>query len=95
MRPSAGHAACIDDGEALALARLAKRIEAGRGAAQDIEWAIGADGEISVLQVRPETVWSRRESAGLVSESRTAVGHVLARLSGGRVAAAGPGHREP
>ena len=90
-----GHAACIDNDEALALARLGKRIEAGRGAAQDIEWAIGADGAVRVLQVRPETVWSQRESAGLVAESRSAVGHVLARLSGGRVAAAGPGHRDP
>ena len=90
-----GHAACIEDAEALSLATLAKRIEAHRGAAQDIEWAIGADGEVHVLQVRPETVWSQRESAGLVSESRSAVGHVLARLSGGRVATAGPGQREP
>ncbi len=92
--PERGHAACIDDAEALALARLAKRIEEHRGAAQDIEWAIGADGAVRVLQVRPETVWSQRESAGLVSESRSAVGHVLARLSGGRVATAGPGHRD-
>lgn len=90
-----GHMACIEDAEALALATLAKRIETHRGAAQDIEWAIGADGEVRVLQVRPETVWSQRESAGLVSESRSAVGHVLARLSGGRVATAGPGQREP
>ncbi len=89
-----GHTACIDDDEALALATLAKRIETHRGAAQDIEWAIGADGAVRVLQVRPETVWSQRESAGLVSESRSAVGHVLARLSGGRVATASPGHRD-
>ena len=89
-----GQAACIEDAEALALARLAKRIEGHRGAAQDIEWAIGADGEVRVLQVRPETVWSQRESTGLVSESRSAVGHVLARLSGGRVATAGPGQRD-
>ncbi len=95
LAPERGQAACIDDHEALALARLAKRIEAHRGAAQDIEWAIGADGETHVLQVRPETVWSQRKSAGLVSESRSAVGHVLARLSGGRVATAGPGHRDP
>ena len=95
LAPEQGQAACIEDAEALALARLAKRIEGHRGAAQDIEWAIGADGEVRVLQVRPETVWSQRESAGLVSESRSAVGHVLARLSGGRVAAAGPGHRDP
>ena len=95
VAPERRHAACIDDAEALALARLAKRIEARRGAAQDIEWAIGADGDVRVLQVRPETVWSQRESASLVSESRSAVDHVLARLSGGRVAAAGPGHRDP
>ena len=95
LAPERGHTACIEDTEALALARLAKRIEAHRGAAQDIEWAIGADGEIKVLQVRPETVWSQQESTGLVSESRSAVGHVLARLSGGRVATAGPGQREP
>ena len=94
LAPERENAACIEDGEALALARLAKRIETRRGAAQDIEWAIGADGDVRVLQVRPETVWSQRESAGLVSESRSAVGHVLARLSGGRVAAAGPGHRD-
>ena len=93
--PERERAACIEDAEALALARLAKRIEAHRGAAQDIEWAIDAEGEVRILQVRPETVWSQRESAGLVSESRSAVGHVLARLSGGRVATAGPGQREP
>ena len=93
--PERTRTACIDDAEALALAKLAKRIEERRGAAQDIEWAIGADGDVRILQVRPETVWSQRESAGLVSESRSAVGHVLARLSGGRVAGADPGHREP
>ena len=95
MAPEQRHAACIDDAEALALAKLGKRIEARRGAAQDIEWAIGTGGDVRILQVRPETVWGQRESAGLVSESRSAVGHVLARLSGGRVAGAGPGHRNP
>lgn len=95
IAPERRHAACLDDAEALALARLAKQIETRRGAAQDIEWAIAADGDVRVLQVRPETVWSQRASAGLVSESRSAVGHVLARLSGGRVATAGPGHRDP
>ena len=95
IAPERGESVCIDDTEALALANLAKRIEGRRGTAQDIEWAIGADGDVRILQGRPETVWSQRESAGLVSESRTAVGHVLARLSGGRVAGAGPGHRNP
>ena len=95
IAPGRRESVCIEDAEALALVSLAKQIEGRRGAAQDIEWAIGADGDVRILQVRPETVWSQRESAGLVSESRTAVGHVLARLSGGRVAGAGPGHRNP
>ena len=94
LSPELERGACIEDAEALALAKLAKRIEGHRGAAQDIEWAIGTDGEVRILQVRPETVWSQRESAGLVSECRSAVGHVLARLSGGRVATARRGQRD-
>ena len=94
IAPSRAQGVCIDDAEALALARLAKQIEARRGAAQDIEWAIGEGGDVSVLQVRPETVWSQRESAGIVSASRTAVDHVLTRLSGVRVAGAGAGRND-
>ena len=89
--PGREGAACIDDDEALALAALAKRIEAECGAAQDIEWAIGEDGALRILQVRPETVWSRRQSAGIVSARRSAVDHVLTRLSGVRVVQAGAG----
>jgi pyruvate, water dikinase len=78
--------ACIDTPEAIALAELAKQIEQRRGAAQDIEWALNQAGDIRILQVRPETVWSQRESEGLVSSTKSPVDHVLARLSGVPVA---------
>ncbi len=78
---------CVTDGELVELARLAKRIEQHRGAPQDIEWAVASDGALRVLQVRPETVWSRREAKPVVAAQRSPVGHVLSRLSGVRLAA--------
>jgi phosphohistidine swiveling domain-containing protein len=39
----------------LALARLAARTEAAFGGPQDVEWAIGADGRLWLLQSRPVT----------------------------------------
>jgi pyruvate,water dikinase len=55
--------ASLSPEEIARLVELGKRIERLRGAPQDIEWAIDETGVLSVLQVRPETVWSRR-SAG-------------------------------
>lgn len=72
---------CLSDEDVVALARLAKQIEAGRGAPQDIEWAIGADGRIAVLQVRPETVWSGKVSRP-VAQIASPISHVLMRMSG-------------
>ena len=94
IAPKREKAVCIDDAEALELAKLAKQIETRRGAAQDIEWAISEEGDVSVLQVRPETVWSQRPSAGLVSESKSAVDYVLTRLSGVRMAGARAGTQD-
>ncbi len=45
----------LSDGEAVALAKLGKRIEDHYGSAQDTEWAIDADGAIWMLQSRPVT----------------------------------------
>jgi pyruvate,water dikinase len=78
-------AVCLTDDEVLQLAALAKHIEQKRGAPQDIEWAISEQGELRVLQVRAETVWSRKQASSLVSTPRSPVGHVLARLAGGGV----------
>lgn len=72
----------LSEQEVIELATLGKRIEKERGAPQDIEWALGADGTINVLQVRPETVWSTRQAKPTISIS-SPINHVLARLSGG------------
>lgn len=58
---------CIDDGDVLKLAGYAIRIEdhysrrAGHAVPMDIEWAKdGIDGELYIVQARPETVASRK-----------------------------------
>ena len=81
--------ACLEEGHVDALARLAKRIEQHRGAPQDIEWAVSEAGDVHVLQVRPETVWANRQAEQLVTEKKSAVGHVLARFAGVGVAQGG------
>ena len=68
------------------LARLAKRIEGHRGAPQDVEWAVTEDGDVHVLQVRPETVWSRRAAEQLTARPTSALDQVLARFAGVSVA---------
>jgi phosphohistidine swiveling domain-containing protein len=50
----------LSDAEATAVGDLAKRVEAHFGRPMDIEWAVGADREVQLLQARPETVWSRK-----------------------------------
>lgn len=79
---------CLSDSEVIALAQLGKRIERDRGAPQDIEWAIGSDERIAVLQVRPETVWSSKQAKPILSVS-SPINHVLMRMSG----AGSPGKR--
>ena len=77
---------CLEEAHVLALAELAKHIERRRGAPQDIEWALDPSGEIRVLQVRPETVWSRKAAESIVGKQRSPIGHVLARMAGNQIA---------
>jgi phosphoenolpyruvate synthase/pyruvate phosphate dikinase len=57
---------CVTDEEILQLATLGKRMEHAMRRPQDMEWAIAPGGngrrEISLLQARPETVWSQTTS---------------------------------
>ncbi|MGK2899840.1 MAG: phosphoenolpyruvate synthase [Burkholderiaceae bacterium] len=86
---------CIGDDDVLILADAAVRIEdhysarAGRPTPMDIEWAKdGVDGEIYILQARPETVVSQRP-VGQVDEYRLQTkGQALVsgRAVGGRIA---------
>jgi pyruvate,water dikinase len=50
----------LDAAQVIAVARLAKAVERHFGCPQDVEWALDADGEVLLLQSRPETVWSTR-----------------------------------
>jgi pyruvate,water dikinase len=57
---------CMEDQEIKALVKVAKQIEAHYGRAMDIEWAIDKDfsfpENMFIVQARPETVWSQRET---------------------------------
>jgi pyruvate,water dikinase len=73
---------CLRDGHAVALGTLAKRIERHRGAPQDIEWALDDEGTVHVLQVRPETVWSRRAPQSIAG-GRSALDMVMGKFMAG------------
>ncbi len=75
---------CIEDAEVLKLAGYAIRIEqhysaqAGHPVPMDIEWAKDvADGELYIVQARPETVASQRSSDVFESYALTGKGVVL------------------
>ena len=86
---------CIDDDEVLALADAAIKIEdhysrkAGRPTPMDIEWAKdGVDGQLYIVQARPETVASQKP-IGLLDEYRLAAkadAVVSGRAVGGKIA---------
>ena len=59
---------CLADGEVLRLTEYAIRIEDHYGQPMDIEWAKdGLDGDLYIVQARPETVASRRAALELES----------------------------
>jgi pyruvate,water dikinase len=87
---------CISDSEVLKLAGDAMTIEdhysknAGHPMPMDIEWAKdGDDGQIYVIQARPETVVSQRAQTGFETYALGAAGTVLAtgRAVGEKIAA--------
>lgn len=57
---------CLEDQEIKELVKTAKHIENHYGRAMDVEWAIDRDfsfpENIFIVQARPETVWSRRQT---------------------------------
>jgi pyruvate, water dikinase len=58
-----GAEASLSEEDALRVAELGRRVERHRGAPQDLEWALSEDGELRLLQARPETVWAARRAA--------------------------------
>ncbi len=78
---------CINDQQVETLARYAQLIEAHYKRPMDIEWALdGIDGELYIVQARPETVQSRksgfvesfkiRERAKVLTEGRSIGGRI-------------------
>lgn len=81
----------LSDAQVLELARYAVAIEQHYGRPMDIEWALdGVDGQLYVLQARPETVRSRKREA---QERYTLKSHAKALITGraiGHKIGAGP-----
>jgi pyruvate,water dikinase len=79
--------ASLDPAQVRAVAELAKRAERHYGCPQDVEWAL-CDGEVVLLQSRPETVWANQRPApatpslyatGLTSMANTLINPLAAR----------------
>jgi pyruvate,water dikinase len=75
---------CLSDTEVLELAETAMTIEehysglAGEARPMDIEWAKdGPDGNLFIVQARPETVASRRDAAAMETYRLRGTGNVL------------------
>jgi pyruvate, water dikinase len=66
-------ATSLTEAQIRAIARVVKAVERVFGAPQDVEWAIDPrrteDEGVVLLQCRPETVWSRKESGPVMSKS--------------------------
>jgi pyruvate, water dikinase len=68
----------LTDAEVTELAQYGLAIEAHYGRPMDIEWAKdGADGQIHILQARPETVKSRQKAGGVQRFTLNQRGQVL------------------
>jgi len=73
----------VSDAELAALRDIARKVERHYGKPQDIEWAIDRNGKIFLLQSRPETVWSSRETSPVAKPGKNPVHHVM-NIFGGR-----------
>jgi len=75
---------CLSDAELQELRAVARRTEKHYGRPQDIEWAIeNGTGAILLLQSRPETVWSVKESAPAAQPAENPLSHLM-NVFGGR-----------
>ncbi|MCP5395154.1 MAG: PEP/pyruvate-binding domain-containing protein [Sphingomonadaceae bacterium] len=76
---------CLSDDELQALRDVGRKVERHYGKPQDIEWAIDKDGQILLLQSRPETVWAQKDAqaAPVKKPEANALNHVMT-IFGGR-----------
>ncbi len=78
---------CLSRQEMLELARVGKAIEDYYGMAYDLEFGIDADmsfpENIIILQVRPESVWSKREAAAKTEKKKDPMERIVCQLMTG------------
>ncbi len=75
---------CLSDEELRMIRSVARQVERHYGRAQDIEWAIDwHTRKIFLLQCRPETVWSRKDTDPVARPATNPLTHVLS-IFGGR-----------
>ncbi len=78
-------APCLNDEELQALWAIGRKVESHYRCAQDIEWAIdSADARVWLLQSRPETVWSAKDSAPAARAADNPLAHVMSVFGGRR-----------
>ena len=77
-------APCLSDAELLQLKDVALKVERHYRRPQDIEWAIDREtGRLLLLQSRPETVWSSKDSVPVATPQADPLAHVMS-IFGGR-----------
>ncbi len=74
---------CLTDDQLMALREVGRKIERHYGKPQDIEWALDQDGNVLLLQSRPETVWSAKDAAPVAQPTANPLSHVM-NIFGGR-----------
>lgn len=76
---------CLTDDLLMALREVGRRIERHYGKPQDIEWALDQEGNVLLLQSRPETVWATKDAAAPVKPPEdNPLKHVMSIFGGKR-----------
>jgi pyruvate,water dikinase len=68
---------CLTDDQLMALREVGRKVERHYGKPQDIEWALDRDGNVLLLQSRPETVWSAKDVAPVAPVAANPLAHVM------------------
>jgi pyruvate,water dikinase len=76
---------CLSDDQLMALREVGRKVERHYGKPQDIEWALDKQGNVLLLQSRPETVWSVKDAAAkpVAATPDNPLAHVM-NIFGGR-----------